>query len=122
VVRQQGGRAELDRFAALGHRVSVAYELLRERRLQLGRGPGRLPAPVPRPLERCDLVGCVDAGHLRRAERRGLREHDKLPRDRRVGGSAPLEGGVDPYLGKPTTLALRWDGRTWTRVATPNPS
>jgi hypothetical protein len=39
-----------------------------------------------------------------------------------VGYSQQLEGGPDdPYLGKPSTLALRWDGKTWTRVPTPNP-
>lgn len=39
-----------------------------------------------------------------------------------VGYSQQLQGGPDnPYLGKPSTLALRWDRKTWRRVPTPNP-
>jgi hypothetical protein len=40
-----------------------------------------------------------------------------------IGESQPLLGGtISPYLGQTSTLALRWNGTAWTRIATPNPS
>ena len=55
--------------------------------LSSGPGPAGYPHPFLDRLERCEMVGCVGTGDLRRAERRCVREHDELPRDRRIAAT-----------------------------------